>query len=217
MALSISSLTSSFTSLSFSHKDKSKPFAVSFVPSRRFTITASASDTESIGAIVADAAEAAARITPTTPELPGGMSVEKYMKSRLPGGIAAQEILTTGRRKCAVARVALQEGNGKIIVNYRDAKDYFQGNPLSLQYLTTPLVALGLEKKYDIFVKTHGGGLSGQAQAICLGVARALLKISEEHRPTLRNEGLLTRDARIVERKKPGLRKARKRPQFSKR
>ncbi|KAJ4800828.1 30S ribosomal protein S9 [Rhynchospora pubera] len=217
MALSISSLTSSFTSLSFSHKAKSKPFAISFVPSRRFTITASASDTESIAEILANAAEAAARITPTRPELPGGMSVEKYMKSRLPGGIAAQEILTTGRRKCAVARVALQEGNGKIIVNYRDAKDYFQGNAVYLQYLTRPLVALGLEKRYDIFVKTHGGGLSGQAQAVCLGVARALLKISEENRPTLRNEGLLTRDARIVERKKAGFKKARKREQFSKR
>jgi small subunit ribosomal protein S9 len=92
-----------------------------------------------------------------------------------------------------------------------------QGNPIWMEYCKVPLVTLGFEKNYDVFVKVHGGGLSGQAQAICLGVARALVKISTTNKVPLRSEGLLTRDTRIVERKKAGLKKARKRPQFSKR
>lgn len=96
-------------------------------------------------------------------------------------------------------------------------QEYLQGNPLWLSYLKVPLTTLGLENSYDIFVKAHGGGLSGQAQAITLGVARALLKVSENYRPPLRKEGLLTRDSRVVERKKAGLKKARKAPQYSKR
>ena len=96
-------------------------------------------------------------------------------------------------------------------------KEYLQGNPLWLQYVKVPLVTLGYESSYDVFVKAHGGGLSGQAQAISLGVARALLKVSQNHRIPLKREGLLTRDSRIVERKKVGLKKARKAPQFSKR
>jgi hypothetical protein len=122
MALSISSLTSSFTSLSLSHNTKSKPSSISFIPCRRFTVLACATSEDSPAKILANAAEAAARITPTIPNLPGGMTVEKYMKSRLPGGIAAQKIIATGRRKCAIARVVLMEGDGKCIVNYRDAK-----------------------------------------------------------------------------------------------
>ncbi|KAG6722666.1 hypothetical protein I3842_03G171800 [Carya illinoinensis] len=145
------------------------------------------------------------------------MDLKKYVKSRLPGGFAAQTIIGTGRRKCAIARVVLQEGTGKVIINYRDAKEYLQGNPLWLQYVKVPLVTLGYESSYDVFVKAHGGGLSGQAQAISLGIARALLRVSEDHRRPLRKEGLLTRDSRIVERKKVGLKKARKAPQFSKR
>ena len=96
-------------------------------------------------------------------------------------------------------------------------QEYLQGNPLWLQYVKVPLVTLGYESSYDVFVKAHGGGLSGQAQAISLGIARALLKVSEDHRGPLRKEGLLTRDSRVVERKKVGLKKARKAPQFSKR
>ncbi|KAF2606354.1 hypothetical protein F2Q68_00045525 [Brassica cretica] len=96
-------------------------------------------------------------------------------------------------------------------------KEYLQGNPLWLQYVKVPSVTLGYENSYDVFVKAHGGGLSGQAQAITLGVARALLKVSADHRSPLKKEGLLTRDARVVERKKVGLKKARKAPQFSKR
>ena len=96
-------------------------------------------------------------------------------------------------------------------------QEYLQGNPLWLQYVKYPLVALGYESSYDVFVKAHGGGLAGQAQAISLGIARALLRVSESHRIPLRKEGLLTRDSRVVERKKVGLRKARKAPQYSKR
>lgn len=143
--------------------------------------------------------------------------LKKYVKTRLPGGFAAQTIFGTGRRKCAIARVVLQEGTGKFIINYRDAKEYLQGNPLWLQYIKIPLMTLGYDASYDVFVKAHGGGLSGQAQAISLGIARALLKVSEDHRRPLRKEGLLTRDSRVVERKKVGLKKARKAPQFSKR
>ncbi|KAK4348763.1 hypothetical protein RND71_031518 [Anisodus tanguticus] len=141
----------------------------------------------------------------------------KLVKSRLPGGFAAQPLHGTGRRKSASARVVLQEGSGKIIINYRNANEYLQGNPLWIQYVKTPLATLGYEASYDIFVKVEGGGLSGQAQAISLGIARALLKVSDSHRKPLKEEGLLTRDARVVERKKVGLKKARKRPQFSKR
>jgi small subunit ribosomal protein S9 len=103
-----------------------------------------------------------------------------------------------------------------VIVHY-GVQEYLQGNPLWLQYVKVPLVSLGYESSYDVFVKAHGGGLSGQAQAISLGIARALLRVSEDHRVPLRKEGLLTRDSRVVERKKVGLKKARKAPQFSKR
>uniref|UniRef100_J3LT78 30S ribosomal protein S9, chloroplastic n=1 Tax=Oryza brachyantha TaxID=4533 RepID=J3LT78_ORYBR len=105
----------------------------------------------------------------------------------------------------------------KMLFSCTCSREYLQGNPMWMEYCKVPLVTLGFESSYDVFVKVHGGGLSGQAQAICLGVARALVKISNANKVTLRSEGLLTRDTRIVERKKAGLKKARKRPQFSKR
>ncbi|GLJ30512.1 hypothetical protein SUGI_0604010 [Cryptomeria japonica] len=141
----------------------------------------------------------------------------KYVKSKLLGGFAAQRIMGTGRRKSAVARVVLLHGTGQIIINNRTAQDYLQGNPLWLQYLKHPLALLGYENKYDVFVKARGGGLSGQAQAILLGIARALCVASADNRDPLRKQGLLTRDSRRVERKKVGLHKARKAPQYSKR
>nr|XP_043640302.1 30S ribosomal protein S9, chloroplastic [Erigeron canadensis] len=210
MATSISTLTSSFSSLSFSSQiSQQKP--ISLTKSAHFTKPKTTLNNK----ILATAAA-------VEPVVAGGgdietMNIEKYVKSRLPGGFAAQTLIGTGRRKCAIARVVIQEGTGKFIINYRDAKEYLQGNPLWLQYIKVPLATLGYETSYDVFVKAHGGGLSGQAQAISLGIARALLKVSEDHRKPLRKEGLLTRDARIVERKKPGLKKARKAPQFSKR
>ncbi|KAI4380107.1 hypothetical protein MLD38_006331 [Melastoma candidum] len=201
-AMSLSSLTASFSSLSFSsqvRQSPSKPISLSFP---RRPPPSSAALFISASAAVAETETA---------------DLKKYVKSRLPGGFAAQTIIGTGRRKCAIARVVLQEGTGKVIINYRDAKEYLQGNPLWLQYVKVPLVTLGYEASYDVFVKAHGGGLSGQAQAISLGIARALLKVSEDHRVPLRQEGLLTRDSRVVERKKAGLKKARKAPQYSKR
>ncbi|KAK4722855.1 hypothetical protein R3W88_013088 [Solanum pinnatisectum] len=210
MAISVASLASSFASLSFSSQISQKPYAVSLAHSKQFSFSL----TSKIPTLVVSASVTEA---PETEELETRENLLKLVKSRLPGGFAAQPIFGTGRRKSASARVVLQEGSGKIIINYRDAKEYLQGNPLWIQYVKTPLATLGYEASYDIFVKVEGGGLSGQAQAISLGIARALLKVSENHRKPLRVEGLLTRDARVVERKKVGLKKARKRPQFSKR
>ncbi len=123
----------------------------------------------------------------------------------------------TGRRKKAIARVRLiPGGNGTIVINDRAFEDYFpQG---TLQYIVKqPIALLGVESKYDIIVNVIGGGYTGQAGAIRLGVARALLEAEENSRPALKAEGFLTRDPRAKERKKYGLKKARRAPQFSKR
>ena len=122
-----------------------------------------------------------------------------------------------GRRKTSVAKVILVPGTGSMMVNQKPGELYLQFNS---QYITTskiPLTTLGLENMYDIYVNTHGGGLKGQADAIKLGVARALCYMSPENRTSLKTGGFLTRDSRRKERKKYGLRKARKAPQFSKR
>ena len=122
-----------------------------------------------------------------------------------------------GRRKTSVAKVILVPGTGSMMVNQKPGELYLQFNS---QYLTTskiPLTTLGLENMYDIYVNTHGGGLKGQADAIKLGVARALCYMSSENRMSLKAEGFLTRDSIRKERKKYGLKKARKAPQFSKR
>ncbi len=120
-----------------------------------------------------------------------------------------------GRRKMATARVRLDKGEGKIIVNGKDFKQYFT---LSEQGIVlVPLKTLGKEKDLDISVKVNGGGKNGQAKAIQHGIARALVKWNEDFKKSLKVGGLLTRDARIKERKKPGLKKARRAPQWSKR
>jgi small subunit ribosomal protein S9 len=123
----------------------------------------------------------------------------------------------TGRRKSSVARVRLVPGSGEITVNGRTGNDYFQQIPTYLMVIKAPLETLGLEHEYDILVKAHGGGLTGQADAVKLGVARALCEMSPENRKPLKIEGYLTRDPRAKERKKYGLHKARKAPQYSKR
>ncbi|MCW3806747.1 30S ribosomal protein S9 [Plebeiibacterium marinum] len=121
-----------------------------------------------------------------------------------------------GRRKAAVARIYLSEGKGQITINKRDLKEFFP-SPI-LQYIVTqPLNTLGVAENYDIKVNIYGGGVKGQAEAIRLAVARALVKVNEENKPALKAEGFMTRDARVVERKKPGQPKARKKFQFSKR
>nr|QCI06411.1 ribosomal protein S9 [Dictyurus purpurascens] len=125
--------------------------------------------------------------------------------------------LGTGRRKKSIARVRLIPGSGKLIINGLPGELYLQFSPNYLRISCSPLNILGLNKEYDIHVKAEGGGLTGQADAIRLGLARALCSINPENRITLKSEGLLSRDARIKERKKYGLRKARKAPQYSKR
>jgi len=125
-------------------------------------------------------------------------------------------INTLGRRKTSVARVYLSKGKGSITVNGRDAKEYFP--TLQLQYIVfQPFGLTQTADQYDIKVNVDGGGITGQAEAIRLGISRALLEINQEFRPSLKKEGLLTRDPRMVERKKFGRAKARKRFQFSKR
>ncbi|MGK7944259.1 MAG: 30S ribosomal protein S9 [Microcystaceae cyanobacterium] len=123
----------------------------------------------------------------------------------------------TGRRKSSVARVRLMPGSGEITVNKRPGMDYFNRIPSYIQAIKSPLETLGLENEYDIVVTAHGGGLTGQSDAIKLGVARALCQLTPENRPPLKSEGYLTRDPRAKERKKYGLHKARKAPQYSKR
>ncbi|OFX88388.1 MAG: 30S ribosomal protein S9 [Bacteroidetes bacterium GWF2_33_16] len=121
-----------------------------------------------------------------------------------------------GRRKAAVARVYLTEGKGKFTVNDREIENFFPTE--TLQYIAKqPLTLLGLVEKYDVKVNIFGGGVKGQAEAVRLGVSRALLEVNPEYRPALKKEGFLTRDPREVERKKPGQPKARKKFQFSKR
>jgi small subunit ribosomal protein S9 len=123
----------------------------------------------------------------------------------------------TGRRKSAIARVRLVPGNGSVVVNGKPGAEYFNLIPAYLQAIKAPLETLGLESEYDILVNAHGGGLTGQADAVKLGVARALCKLTPDNRQPLKSEGYLTRDPRAKERKKYGLHKARKAPQYSKR
>ena len=127
-----------------------------------------------------------------------------------------ETVNAVGRRKAAIARVIVKEGNGTITINKRPLEVYFPSS--ILQYIVKqPLATLDVTEKYDIKVNLDGGGYKGQAEALRLAIARALVKINPEDKPALRAEGFMTRDPRSVERKKPGQPKARKRFQFSKR
>jgi len=128
----------------------------------------------------------------------------------------AQQFYSTGRRKSSAARVFLRSGSGSITVNRRPLDQYF-GRETSRMVVRQPLGLVELENTFDIVVTVKGGGNGGQAGAIRHGITRALIEYDESLRPVLRKAGLVTRDARIVERKKVGLHKARKRPQYSKR
>ena len=121
-----------------------------------------------------------------------------------------------GRRKTAVARIYVKDGDGKITVNDRDYKDYFPTAILQFQ-VVEPFEVTSTMGKYDVKVNLDGGGMTGQAEALCLAISRFLCKINEEYRPALKAKGFMRRDPRMVERKKFGQRKARKRFQFSKR
>lgn len=129
----------------------------------------------------------------------------------------SQEIINAvGRRKCAVARVYLKSGNGTIVINNRPVEEYF---PLEIMQFVVkqPFIVTATEGQFDIKINLNGGGIKGQAEAARLGISRCLIELNAELRPELKKNGFLTRDARIVERKKPGQPGARKRFQFSKR
>ena len=121
-----------------------------------------------------------------------------------------------GRRKTSVARVYVRPGSGKITINKKDSKEYF-GTDVLVYKINQPFLLTETVGQYDVTVNVFGGGITGQAEAIRMGLSRALCDINEEFRGLLKPHGLLTRDARMVERKKPGQKKARKRFQFSKR
>ena len=130
--------------------------------------------------------------------------------------MASERFYGTGRRKKSIARVYLVPGTGKITVNKRDIDDYFGYETLKV-VVRQPLVATDTLDKFDVLVNVHGGGFTGQAGAIRHGISRALLKADAEFRPTLKKAGYQTRDPRMKERKKYGLKAARRAPQFSKR
>ena len=121
-----------------------------------------------------------------------------------------------GRRKTSVARVRLMPGGNSIVVNDKPAEEYF-GREIDRFMVTSPLAATGTQDRYSISIKVAGGGITGQAAAVRMAIARALLAIDPNFRPLLRQGGFLTRDARAKERKKPGLKRARKAPQYTKR
>jgi small subunit ribosomal protein S9 len=127
-----------------------------------------------------------------------------------------QQISNVGRRKTAVARVYLRPGSGNITVNNKDFKVYFPSDVLQI-IVNQPIELVNELGKYDFFINVKGGGVSGQAQAVRMGIARSLVESSPENRPAIKKEGYLTRDSRMVERKKYGRRKARRSFQFSKR
>ena len=145
---------------------------------------------------------------------------ESYTTESAPSIVPVSNIepgAATGRRKEAVARVRIVPGTGKWKINGRELENYFP-NKVHQQIVKEPLVSLGLENSYDVFARIHGGGVSGQAGALRLGVARSLNGIDvEANRPALKKAGFLTRDPRAKELKKAGLKKARKAPQYSKR
>ena len=136
--------------------------------------------------------------------------------AELPAILIDRPIQTVGRRKEAVVRVRLMPGTGKFTLNGKSLETYFP-NKLHQQLIREPLVTVDKAERFDIFANLHGGGTSGQAGALRLAIARALIEVDVEDRPSLKKAGFLTRDARATERKKYGLKKARKAPQYSKR
>jgi len=141
---------------------------------------------------------------------------EPAPEPRTPRPIASGPVGATGRRKQAIARVRLIPGSGTWTINGRTLEDYFP-NKVHQQIANEPFVTLDLVDRYDVLVRVQGGGISGQAGAVRLGIARSLIQTDDEARPPLKKAGFLTRDPRAKERKKYGLKKARKAPQYSKR
>ena len=148
----------------------------------------------------------------TTPETSAAEPVAKPATPRVTGETAQ----TVGRRKEAVVRVRLTAGTGKFLLNGKTLEEYFP-NKVHQQLIREPLVILEKPEAYDVRANLKGGGITGQAGALRLAIARALIELDSEDRPTLKKAGFLTRDPRVKERKKYGLKKARKAPQYSKR
>jgi small subunit ribosomal protein S9 len=150
-------------------------------------------------------------------ELAAAEETDAAAASRAPAKMEkGARFLATGKRKSSIARVTLLPGNGRITINKRDLEEFFP-RPLHQTMVKQPLTVSGYEGNVDVRVRVHGGGISGQAGAVRHGIARALTEIDSELRGDLKRRGFLTRDARVKERRKAGLKKARKRPQFSKR
>jgi small subunit ribosomal protein S9 len=167
--------------------------------------------TETAPETVVDADEA-----PTPDTDLGAVETETAAAPRVSRPVIGGPVAATGRRKEAIARVRLIPGSGQWQINGRSLEDYFP-NKVHQQIVNEPLKTLDVADRYDILVRVQGGGVSGQAGAVRLGIARALTETDAEARPPLKKAGFLTRDARVKERKKYGLKKARKAPQYSKR
>ena len=163
------------------------------------------------GAEATDEAERLSEYTTETGEAAPGSARPPARKPVVTGNA-----MGTGRRKEAIARVRIVPGTGKWLINDRSLNEYFP-NKVHQQLISEPFVALGAEEQFDVVARIDGGGVSGQAGALRLGIARALTLVDADSRPTLKRAGFLTRDARVTERKKAGLKKARKAPQYSKR
>jgi small subunit ribosomal protein S9 len=178
--------------------------------------TPEATASEAPEATASEAPEATASETPevAVPEPAAAPAAEEA--PRAPRKISTGPVGATGRRKEAIARVRLVPGNGQWTINGRTLEDYFP-NKVHQQVVNEPLKTLDVADHYDVLVRVQGGGISGQAGAVRLGVARALTQTDDEARPPLKKAGFLTRDPRAKERKKYGLKKARKAPQYSKR
>jgi small subunit ribosomal protein S9 len=169
-------------------------------------------------ALEADAADAAAD---GEVDVDGDVADDDYEAevgnaAEIPAILIDRPIQTVGRRKEAVVRVRLMPGSGKFTLNGKSLETYFP-NKLHQQLIREPLVTVDKVERFDIFANLHGGGTSGQAGALRLAIARALIEVDVEDRPSLKKAGFLTRDSRATERKKYGLKKARKAPQYSKR
>ena len=154
-------------------------------------------------------------------ETPSEYSTQTGDSSGRPGAAPRKPVVTgnalgTGRRKEAIARVRIAPGTGQWKINDRTLDQYFP-NKVHQQLINEPFVTLGAEEQFDVIARISGGGVTGQAGALRLGIARALILVDPDSRPALKRAGFLTRDARVKERKKAGLKKARKAPQYSKR
>jgi small subunit ribosomal protein S9 len=176
-------------------------------------------DTDAVEAMetVAEATEAPVTEAPATEaEAPAAEAEDAPAKPATRPIIPGKPIQTVGRRKQAIVRVRLMPGTGRFTLNGRSLEQYFP-NKVHQQLIKDPLVTVERPESFDVFATLHGGGITGQAGALRLAIARALIEVEPDDRPPLKKAGFLTRDPRVKERKKYGLKKARKAPQYSKR